>query len=99
VAGGVGSVIHNTAIYELLLLLPLVGLLWWLERRRVPGGWLTATFLLWYGTQRFLTDFLRAYDRTVAGLTGAQFVCLGMVAAGTAMAWRLHRRGPVEAPA
>jgi phosphatidylglycerol:prolipoprotein diacylglycerol transferase len=97
VAGGIDSVIHNTAIYELILLLPLVGLLWWLERRRVPGGWLTATFLLWYGTQRFLTDFLRAYDRTVAGLTGAQYLCIGMVAAGAVMAWRLRRR-QVAAP-
>ena len=92
VVGGVSSVIHNTALYELLLLLPLVALLWWLERRRVPAGWLTVTFLLWYGTQRFLTDFLRAYDRTVAGLTGAQYLCLGMVIAGIALAIRLRRR-------
>lgn len=91
VAGGVGSVIHNTAIDELLLLLPLVAVLWWLERRRVPDGWLTVAFLLWYGTQRFLTDFLRAYDRTVAGLTGAQYLCVGMVVAGIVLAIRLRR--------
>jgi phosphatidylglycerol:prolipoprotein diacylglycerol transferase len=88
VVGGIGSVIHNTALYELLLLLPLIALLWWLERRRVPAGWLTVAFLLWYGTQRFLTDFLRAYDRTVGGLTGAQYLCLGMVIAGIALAIR-----------
>ncbi|MGH2539196.1 MAG: prolipoprotein diacylglyceryl transferase [Actinomycetota bacterium] len=93
VAGGVDSVIHNTAIYEMVLLLPLVGLLWWMQRRRVPAGWLTATFLLWYGTQRFLTDFLRAYDETVAGLTGAQYLSLGMVAGGALLAWRLRRGG------
>ena len=98
VVGGVGSVIHNTAIYELLLLLPLIALLWWLERRRVPTGWLTVTFLLWYGTQRFLTDFLRAYDRTVLGLTGAQYVCLGMLIAGALLVVRLSRRrlSPVD---
>jgi len=28
---------------------------------------MTATFLLWYGVQRFATDFFRAYDRTVLG--------------------------------
>ena len=88
VVGGVGSVIHNTALYELLLLLPLIALLWWLERRRVPPGWLTVAFLLWYGTQRFLTDFLRAYDRTVGGFTGAQYLCLGMVIAGVVLAIR-----------
>ena len=79
-AGGLDSVIHSTAIYEIVLMLLLAALLWWMQRRRVPDGWLTATFLLWYGTQRFLTDFLRAYDDTVMGLTGAQFLSLGMVA-------------------
>ena len=57
----------------------------------MPDGWLTATFLLWYGTQRFLTDFLRAYDDTLAGLTGAQYLSIGMVAGGALLAWRLRR--------
>lgn len=92
VVGEVGAVIHNTAMYELFLLLPLIGLLWWMQRRRVEPGWLTVTFLLWYGTQRFLTDFLRAYDRTVGGLTGAQFLCIGMVVAGLWLATRLRAR-------
>jgi hypothetical protein len=51
--------------------------------------------------QRFLTDFLRAFDRTVWGLTGAQFVCLGMIAAGLVIAVRLVRRrasAPAVAP-
>jgi len=85
-------VIHNTAIYELVLLLPLIALLVWMERRRVEPGWLTVTFLLWYGVQRFLTDFLRAYDRIAAGLTGAQYLCLGMIVAGVIIAVRLLRR-------
>ena len=92
--GGVGAVIHNTAMYELFLLLPLVALLWYLQRRRVQPGWLTATFLLWYGTQRFFTDFLRAYDETVAGLTGAQYLSIGMVAGGLILAARLRHRDP-----
>ena len=92
IAGGVGSVIHNTAMYELILLLPLVGLLWWMQRRNVAPGWLTVAFLVWYGTQRFLTDFLRAYDETVAGLTGAQYLSLGMIAGGLLLATRLRSR-------
>jgi len=97
----IGAHIHNTALYELLLLLPLIGLLFWLRRRGVQPGWLTATFLLWYGVQRFLTDFLRAYDRTVFGLTGAQYLCIGLVAAGLILAVRLRARDrrAAEAPA
>jgi phosphatidylglycerol---prolipoprotein diacylglyceryl transferase len=90
--GAVGTVVHNTAMYELFLMVPLIGLLWWMQRRRVQPGWLTVTFLLWYGVQRFLTDFLREYDETVAGLTGAQYLCIGMIAGGLLLGARLRRR-------
>jgi len=91
----IGARIHNTALYEMLLLLPLIALLLWMARRGVPKGWMTATFLIWYGVQRFATDFLRAYDRTVLGLTGAQYVCIGMFVAGVAFAVWLRRRDRV----
>jgi phosphatidylglycerol:prolipoprotein diacylglycerol transferase len=94
----IGTHIHNTALYEALLLLPLIALLFFLLRRGVPPGWLTATFLLWYGVQRFSTDFLRAYDRTVLGLTGAQYVCVGLAAAGLAVAVRLRRNSSSRPP-
>lgn len=81
----VGETIHNTALYEMLLLIPLFVLLHLLSRRDVPPGTLTGTFLLWYGVQRFATDFLRVYDETVLGLTGAQYICIGMVAAGVVL--------------
>lgn len=84
----IGTVIHNTALYELLLLAPLAAILFRMARRRTPTGAMTATFLLWYGAQRFLTDVLRAYDERVAGLTGAQYICLGMIAAGLVLTWR-----------
>lgn len=90
----VGAVIHNTALYEFILLAPLAALLFWIARRGASAGAMTATFLLWYGVQRFLTDFLRAYDERVAGLTGAQFICLGMIAAGIFLAWRVRTREP-----
>jgi phosphatidylglycerol:prolipoprotein diacylglycerol transferase len=89
----IGSHIHNTALYEILLLLPLIALLFAMRRRGVPRGWLTATFLLWYGVQRFLTDLLRTYDRRVLGLTGAQYVCIGLIIAGVLLATWLRRRG------
>jgi phosphatidylglycerol:prolipoprotein diacylglycerol transferase len=87
----VGTVYHNTALYEFLLLAPLSALLFWMARREAPAGAMTATFLLWYGIQRFLTDFLRAYDERVAGLTGAQYICIGMIVAGIVLAWRVRR--------
>ena len=45
---------------------------------------------------RFTTDFLRAYDDTVLGLTGAQWMCLALVPAA---AWLLRRVRPSVAAA
>lgn len=91
----VGVTYHNTSIYELLHLLVLAGVLWWLlERVRVRPGVAIGVFALWYGALRFLTDFLRDYDRTVLGLTGAQWACLALLPAGI---WVLLRaRGPAD---
>jgi len=92
----IGAHIHNTALYETLLLLPLIVLLFQARRRGVRPGWLTAAFLLWYGVQRFCTDFLRAYDRRVLGLTGAQYGCIGLVIAGLVMIVLLRRPAPAQ---
>lgn len=76
----VGEVIHNTALYEMFHLVPLAALLWWLlVRRRTVPSTTTVVFLVWYGTARLLTDLLRTYDDTLAGLTGAQWLCLGLL--------------------
>jgi phosphatidylglycerol:prolipoprotein diacylglycerol transferase len=92
----VGTVIHNTAFYEILLLAPLAVLLFALARRDAAPGTITAVFLVWYGVQRFLTDFLRAYDERLAGLTGAQYICLGMIVAGLVVGWRTRRRARAD---
>jgi phosphatidylglycerol---prolipoprotein diacylglyceryl transferase len=91
----VGQTIHNTALYEGLHLLLLAGLLWWLLYRRRPQpapGTAIGVFCIWYGTFRFLTDFLRAYDNTKFGLTGAQWLMLLVIAAGVWILVRVRRQ-------
>jgi phosphatidylglycerol:prolipoprotein diacylglycerol transferase len=91
----VGQVIHNTALYEFLHLLVLAALLWWLVVRmagRFPSGAAIGAFCLWYGIARFGTDTLRAYDRRVAHLTGAQWMCLALTLAGVMILGRSRRR-------
>jgi phosphatidylglycerol:prolipoprotein diacylglycerol transferase len=88
----IGEVIHNTSLYELLHLLVLFVVLWWvLTKRKARAGTAIGIFLLWYGTARFLTDFLRAYDDTVLGLTGAQWMCLALLPIGV---WVLAKVRP-----
>lgn len=87
----VGDVIHNTSLYEMLHVFVLSAVLWWLIRRRATPGTALGVFLVWIGAGRFATDFLRIYDDTVLGLTGAQLMCLVLVPVGL---WALLRVRP-----
>jgi phosphatidylglycerol:prolipoprotein diacylglycerol transferase len=73
---------HNTAIYELLFLLVLFGILLLLARRRPAPSTLIGVFCVYYGVARGLSDFLRVNDETVLGLTGAQWLCVVLIPAG-----------------
>jgi phosphatidylglycerol---prolipoprotein diacylglyceryl transferase len=91
----IGEVIHNTALYEIIQLVGLALVLsWLLYQRRASASTATGVFLAWYGLARFGTDFLRAYDETFLGLTGAQWMCLGMLLAAV---WVFVRVRPTVA--
>jgi phosphatidylglycerol---prolipoprotein diacylglyceryl transferase len=77
-----GVTFHNTAIYELLFLLVLFGVLLLIARRRPAPGTLIGVFCVYYGVARGLSDFLRVNDNTVLGLTGAQWLCVTLIPAG-----------------
>lgn len=87
----VGTTFHNTALYEFLYLLVLFGVLGLLLRRRPSPGTLIGVFCAYYGVARFASDTLRVNDERVAGLTGAQFLALGLVLASI---WILVRVRP-----
>jgi phosphatidylglycerol:prolipoprotein diacylglycerol transferase len=74
-----GVVFHNTAIYEMIGVLILFVALRLLQRRGVGVGTLIGVYLLAYAPMRFVFDALRVNDERVAGLTGAQWMCLGIV--------------------
>jgi prolipoprotein diacylglyceryltransferase len=80
----VGVTYHNTALYEFLHLAVLSALLYWMLRHRPPysPGAEIGVFCVWYGLARFGTDFLRAYDDHVLGLTAAQWLCLTLIPTG-----------------
>lgn len=97
----IGQTIHNTSLYELLSLVVLGGVLWWILFRRKSGlGTAFGLFLVWYSASRFATDFLRTYDDTTFGLTGAQFMCLVLFPVGVAvLVWFRPRLRHLSPPA
>jgi phosphatidylglycerol:prolipoprotein diacylglycerol transferase len=67
--------LHETALYDFVSTLILLGVLLWLGRKVRNAGFLTLFFTIWYGTMRMITDFLRV-DRRYLGLTGSQIMSL-----------------------
>lgn len=69
--------LHQTAIYDFFSTLLLLGVLLWVGRRVRKPGLMAILFVLWYGTVRMITDFLRV-DQRYFGLTGSQLLSLGV---------------------
>jgi phosphatidylglycerol:prolipoprotein diacylglycerol transferase len=93
----IGQTFHNTAIYELVYLLVLFALLSLLIRRRPAPGTVMGVFCLFYGTARFLSDFLRVNDKHVwPGLTGAQYLMLAVIVAGIWITARVRKTTSID---
>jgi phosphatidylglycerol:prolipoprotein diacylglycerol transferase len=65
-------VVHQTALYDFLSAILLLGVLLWLRRRPRYDGFLIMVFAAWYGAMRIVEDFLRE-DVRHFGLTGSQW--------------------------
>jgi prolipoprotein diacylglyceryltransferase len=72
--------LHQTALYDFISTLVLLGVLLWLGKKLRRPGFMVLTFTAWYGTMRVITDFLRV-DRRYLGLTGSQLMSLLVVLA------------------
>ena len=68
-------VLHQTAIYDFLSTLVLLGVLLYLGRQVRQPGFMALVFTTWYASMRMVTDFLRV-DRRYLGLTGSQIMSL-----------------------
>jgi phosphatidylglycerol:prolipoprotein diacylglycerol transferase len=70
-----GVVVHQTALYDLLLTAVLLGVLLFLRTKPRYDGFLIMTFAAWYSAQRIFEDFLRDDVRRL-GLTGSQITAI-----------------------
>jgi phosphatidylglycerol:prolipoprotein diacylglycerol transferase len=94
-AQGVG--VHQTALYDMVLVGLLFGFLWYLQKRPRREGILTLTFGLFYGCFRLLEDSLRI-DKRFGPFTGSQWTALvvAVLSAVILLWWRFHPLPPSE---
>jgi phosphatidylglycerol:prolipoprotein diacylglycerol transferase len=69
--------LHQTAIYDFISTLVLLGVLLYVGRKVRKPGFMILLFTLWYGAMRVITDFLRV-DRRYLGLTGSQLMSIAV---------------------
>lgn len=89
--------VHPTPIYEFLAC---VLIFWYVWRRGakavregLPPGLITGEFLMLFGAERFLVEFIRINPRVIFGMSNAQFAALlTMVAGGVLMLFASRTR-------
>ncbi len=87
----VGVTYHSAALYEALWLVPVILVLFWLDRRGARPGVMSGVFIISYGVLRFLTDIVRINDERLFGLTGAQYMSLVLIPFGSWVLWQALR--------
>ncbi len=78
-ASGFSQAAQPSIVYEMLLSLGALWVIWKLRGRLRPDGMLFAVFLFLYSLIRFLTMYLREEKVWAAGLSEAQWVALGVL--------------------
>ena len=93
---------HPSQLYNFLLEgVVLFIIVWVVARRKQPLGMVSATFLLGYGSLRFLGEFARQPDDFLGllgfGLSMGQWLCMPMIILGLTLLIISTRRGKVSA--
>ena len=86
-----GEVVHQTALYDMLIAIGLFLFLFWLNKKPRREGVLIMSFAIWYGAGRVITDFLRV-DKTWFGLTGSQWTSIAAIVLSLWTLYRYSRR-------
>jgi phosphatidylglycerol:prolipoprotein diacylglycerol transferase len=93
--------VHPTPIYEFIACVLICWYIWWLGSRSLKRpsqpGMIVGQFLVLFGIERFLVEFIRINPRIFLGMSNAQVAALLTVLAGgvvLAIAW--SGRGKVQ---
>jgi phosphatidylglycerol:prolipoprotein diacylglycerol transferase len=83
--------VHPTQLYEAVWLL---GVAWFLWRRRFKSPFLFGEYLALNGLGRFFIEMLRVNPKVAFGLTEPQWIALALIVFGVG-GWLYYRRRPV----
>jgi phosphatidylglycerol:prolipoprotein diacylglycerol transferase len=85
---------HDLGFYELIFTIVLTAVVYRLDKlnKNRPNGYYLSLSFISYGIVRFFLDYLRVDDVRYAGLTPAQFACIGLTLYGTFLAVQISSK-------
>jgi phosphatidylglycerol:prolipoprotein diacylglycerol transferase len=87
--------VHPTQLYEIALAPVMFAILWRMGRKHLREGQLFALYMMLYGVERFVIEFVRAKgDRYVLGFSTSQLASMALLAAGVYL-WNRRSTAPV----
>ena len=90
--------VHPTQLYEVAMGLVMFFVIWRLRRHRRAAGWLFGVYCVLAGIERFVVEFFRAKDDSLAiGITLAQSIAIAAILLGVTLL--VTRRRPSVAAA
>lgn len=86
-----GVTVHPTPIYEILMMIPVVLILWKLRTRPSRPGWLFGWYLVLVGLERWISEFFRVRgpEDMVLAMSQAQWISIAAMLFG---AWLIANR-------
>lgn len=87
-----GVVRHDHGLYEVLNGVAMSAVFLLLAKKKMPVGVFSATFSLWYGLFRVVTDSWRTVDTRYFGFTPGQYLGLALIGIGGVLLWITMRR-------
>lgn len=87
--------VHPTQLYEIALALVMFAVLWTVGKRTLQRGRLFALYMMLYGIERFMIEFVRAKgDRVLFDLSTSQVASMVLFAAGIFLWWQQRAAEP-----
>ena len=78
--------VHPTQLYEIAMALVMFFIVWRMRHHRHAAGWLFGVYCVLAGIERFVVEFCRAKDDSLAiGITIAQSIAIAAVLLGVAL--------------
>jgi phosphatidylglycerol---prolipoprotein diacylglyceryl transferase len=84
--------VHPTPIYETIFSIFLFSILWRFRKRDYPAGTMLGLVFIFYGIERFVTEFWRVNPKVIGGwMSMAQILSILAILGGTIWVMYLHK--------